>query len=70
MSDKPVINFTRGVPATESFPIEAMQAASQVALANHGTTILQYGKSYGFVPLREWLAEEPFAVLPSPKFHE
>jgi len=57
MGDKPVINFTRGVPATESFPIEDMIAASQRALEKYGTTILQYGKSYGFVPLREWLAE-------------
>ena len=53
----PVINFTRGVPATESFPVEKMIAASKTALETYGTTILQYGKSYGFVPLREWLAE-------------
>jgi DNA-binding transcriptional MocR family regulator len=57
MSDKPEINFTRGVPATESFPIEEVIAASQAALEKYGTTILQYGKSYGFQPLREWLAE-------------
>ena len=57
MSNKPVINFTRGVPATESFPIEDMVAASQRAVEKYGTTILQYGKSYGFMPLREWLAE-------------
>ncbi len=57
MSDIKVINFTRGVPATESFPVEDMVAASKTALENYGTTILQYGKSYGFVPLREWLAE-------------
>ncbi len=57
MSEKPVINFTRGVPATESFPIEDMVAASQRAVEKYGTTILQYGKSYGFVPLREWLAD-------------
>lgn len=56
MSDKPVINFTRGVPATESFPIEEMVAASKAALEKYGTTILQYGQSYGFLPLREWLA--------------
>ncbi|MBD3306391.1 aminotransferase class I/II-fold pyridoxal phosphate-dependent enzyme [candidate division KSB3 bacterium] len=52
-----VINFTRGVPATESFPIEAMQAASHAALEKHGSVIMQYGKSTGFLPLREWLAE-------------
>lgn len=56
MTDKPVINFTRGVPATESFPIDDMVAASKVALEKYGSTILQYGKSFGFVPLREWLA--------------
>ncbi len=57
MSDKPVINFTRGVPATESFPIEDMVSASERALRKYGTIILQYGSSYGFLPLREWLAE-------------
>jgi len=57
MSDQPVINFTRGVPAPESFPIEAMIAASKTALEKYGKVILQYGKSFGFVPLREWLAE-------------
>ena len=57
MSDKSVINFTRGVPATESFPVEKMVTASRVALEKYGTTILQYGKAHGFLPLREWLAE-------------
>lgn len=57
MSDKPVINFTRGVPANESFPVEDMLTASQAALEKYGTTILQYGSAYGFLPLREWLAE-------------
>lgn len=56
MSDKPVINFTRGVPANESFPIEEMVAASRVALEKYGRTILQYGPATGFTPLREWLA--------------
>jgi DNA-binding transcriptional MocR family regulator len=57
MSDQPTITFTRGVPATESFPIEGMIAASKAALEKYGSTILQYGKSSGFLPLREWLAE-------------
>lgn len=52
-----VINFTRGVPATESFPVEAMSAAAQSAVAKYGATILQYGKSFGFAPLLEWLAD-------------
>jgi hypothetical protein len=32
MSEATTINFTRGVPATESFPVEDMLAASQAAL--------------------------------------
>lgn len=52
-----VINFTRGVPADESLPIEAMQIAAQAALNNYGISMLQYGKSFGFVPLREWMAD-------------
>jgi 2-aminoadipate transaminase len=57
MSDKSVINFTRGVPAIESFPVAEMVAASKSALEKYGSIILQYGKSYGFMPLREWLAD-------------
>jgi DNA-binding transcriptional MocR family regulator len=57
MSEKEIINFTRGVPATESFPVEDMVAASKAALEKYGPTILQYGRSQGFLPLREWLAE-------------
>ncbi|MDM8518609.1 PLP-dependent aminotransferase family protein [Anaerolineales bacterium HSG6] len=56
-NERSVINFTRGVPANESLPVTAMQSAVQAALDNHGQTMLQYGKAYGFVPLREWLAE-------------
>jgi len=56
MSNKPVINFMRGVPADESLPIEAMKIAAQAALEKHGQAVLQYGKSFGFGPLREWLA--------------
>ena len=52
-----IINFTRGVPATESFPLEDLAAASKAAIENHGAVLLQYGPSLGFAPLREWLAE-------------
>ncbi|HLF25050.1 MAG TPA: PLP-dependent aminotransferase family protein [Anaerolineae bacterium] len=51
------INFTRGVPATESFPIEDVMDAAVAALKQHGTTMLQYGPATGFTPFREWLAE-------------
>ena len=57
MSGPTVINFTRGVPASESFPVDDVIAAARTAIEQHGRTILQYGQSYGFLPLREWLAE-------------
>lgn len=51
------INFTRGVPANESFPIEEVVDAAQAILRAKGATMMQYGPSLGFQPLREWLAE-------------
>ena len=51
------INFTRGVPANESFPVDEMIEASRAVLARQGASTLQYGPSLGFQPLREWLAE-------------
>ena len=51
------INFTRGVPANESFPIDEVIEAADAVLKVHGAAMLQYGPSLGFRPLREWLAE-------------
>ena len=51
------INFTRGVPATESFPIYEVTKAAGAVLKTHGAAMLQYGPAFGFQPLREWLAE-------------
>ena len=50
------INFTRGVPANESFPIDEVIEAADAVLKRHGAAMLQYGPSLGFQPLREWLA--------------
>ena len=52
-----IINFTRGVPAVESFPIDEVIEASRAILSTQGAAMLQYGPSRGFQPLREWLAE-------------
>jgi DNA-binding transcriptional MocR family regulator len=58
MSDHPpIINFTRGVPANESFPIDDVIDAARAALQTRGPAMLQYGPSAGFLPLREWLAD-------------
>jgi len=51
------INFTRGVPANESFPIDEVIDAGAAALSGKGAAMLQYGPALGFQPLREWLAQ-------------
>src|SRR6202022_507559 len=51
------INFTRGVPANESFPIDEVIEAAAAILKTSGAAMLQYGPSLGFQPLREWLAQ-------------
>ncbi len=50
------IDFTRGVPAIESFPLEqTAECAAAVLRGPHGTATMQYDKGAGFAPLREWL---------------
>ena len=51
------INFTRGVPANESFPIDTLTEAAASILQSQGAAMLQYGPSTAFPPLRNWLAE-------------
>ena len=51
------INFTRGVPAIESFPVDELIEAARVVLKEHAATVLQYGPALGFLPMRQWLAE-------------
>ncbi len=57
MSQLTAINFTRGVPANESFPIEEVIDAANAILKENGAAVLQYGPALGFAPLREWIAE-------------
>src|ERR1700738_4934513 len=58
MSDYPnTINFTRGIPAIESFPIDDVIDAGRAELKTSGQAMLQYGPAAGFRPVREWLAQ-------------
>jgi DNA-binding transcriptional MocR family regulator len=51
------INFTRGVPANESFPTAELAAATQRVLEQQAVSVLQYGPAAGLAALREWLAQ-------------
>ena len=57
MSALETINFTRGVPANESFPIADLAACATAALAANGDAMLQYGPAAGLAGLRTWLAD-------------
>ena len=57
MSALETINFTRGVPAIESFPTAELAACATTVLAQSGDAILQYGPAAGLAQLRTWLAE-------------
>jgi 2-aminoadipate transaminase len=51
-----VISFARGVPAPECLPVEELADCARAALERDGRTILSYGSSSGYQPLREWIA--------------
>lgn len=51
-----VISFAGGLPAPETFPVEAIGAAFAEVLAQNGREALQYGTTEGFGPLRAWIA--------------
>jgi 2-aminoadipate transaminase len=53
---KTTISFNRGVPSMDSFPVEQLQECARAILEADGPTLLQYGKPYGYPPLREHIA--------------
>ncbi len=55
--ERGLINFARGVPPTEAFPIEQLQECAKAVLQREGSVVLQYHPAAGFIPLRGWLAE-------------
>ncbi len=57
MADR-TINLTRGVPPSDIFPIDDLVACSEAALRGDGSVLLQYGRSPGYAPLREWIGQQ------------
>ncbi|HEX7638339.1 MAG TPA: PLP-dependent aminotransferase family protein [Burkholderiaceae bacterium] len=51
-----VRSLAGGLPAAETFPVEAMREASARVLADTPREALQYAASEGFGPLREWVS--------------
>ena len=53
-----VISLAGGLPAPETFPVDAMRAAAERVLRDSPREALQYAASEGYGPLREWVAGE------------
>ncbi len=48
-----IISFAGGIPAVESFPMEALTEAAQKSFEKQGTLALQYSSTDGYLPLRQ-----------------
>jgi len=51
------ISFARGIPGPDLLPVEELADCAQAALREDGRTILSYGSTLGYEPLREWIGE-------------
>lgn len=51
-----VISFAGGLPAPETFPVEALARAHASVFAEEGAAAMQYSTTEGWRPLREWVA--------------
>jgi 2-aminoadipate transaminase len=52
------ISFARGAPSLDIVDVEGLTEAAQLAFANDPGGTTAYGTSVGYVPLREWIAEQ------------
>lgn len=57
MTHSDTISFNRGHPCTQAFAISKIEECIKAILENDGATVLQYGRSPGYPPLRQLLAE-------------
>ena len=53
-----IISLAGGLPAPESFPVEAMREACVRVLTDTPREALQYAASEGYGPLRDWVAAQ------------
>ncbi|MFL5430850.1 MAG: PLP-dependent aminotransferase family protein [Myxococcales bacterium] len=52
-----ILSFAGGLPAPESFPVDAIAQAHERVFTTEARLALQYGTTEGFTPLRAWIAE-------------
>src|SRR3954453_10402751 len=52
------ISFARGAPSLDIVDVEGLREAAQLAFQQDPAGTTAYGTSVGYVPLREWIAEQ------------
>jgi 2-aminoadipate transaminase len=52
------ISFARGAPSLDIVDVEGLREAARLAFENDPAGTTAYGTSVGYVPLREWIAEQ------------
>jgi DNA-binding transcriptional MocR family regulator len=52
------ISFARGAPSLDIIDVDGLRAAAEQAFAKDPGGITAYGTSVGYLPLREWIAEQ------------
>ncbi|HEX9922994.1 MAG TPA: PLP-dependent aminotransferase family protein [Anaerolineae bacterium] len=56
-TDNPdLISFAGGLPNPQFFPVEALAAASTKVLTQDGPNVLQYSRTEGYLPLRQFIS--------------
>ena len=59
ISQRPeIISFAGGLPSPATFPIAEMKLAFDKVLTDNGKVALQYGPTDGYLPLRQWIADD------------
>lgn len=59
LTERPgIISLAGGLPSADTFPVQAMQRATERVLRDTPREALQYAASEGYAPLREWVAAE------------
>jgi 2-aminoadipate transaminase len=49
------ISLARGIPGPDLLPVDELADCAQAALREDGRTVLSYGSTLGYEPLREWI---------------
>lgn len=51
-----VISFAGGLPSPDAFPLQRFEEACHKVIAEQSAHSLQYGRTEGYLPLRQWIA--------------